>query len=388
MRLMLRCLLVVLLSGSACQTGAQSALSVHGSVVDPTGAGIPGATVRLETASGDLLTQSQSDAKGEFTFLNLPSGNYSLVVPAYSGFGSHTLALRLYSSLTGIKVTLAAQSVTLLSELRRLGVAVRPVPTAEQLGAEPGYRPSTALQRFIRNRDLTCCFPGCHHPAEYCDLDHTLAYGTSRLTHPGNLKVSLPKTSPAQNLLDRTATAGPTTNSPTAPSNGPAPPATDTPSHRAAACRSPTGTPPPPPPNRRRLDPRCHHQSAARACPYAPAPDANNTTTPSPPNDGATKPTSTPTHHPSNGAITPPARRSKAGRRGGRHHVDAGPPPLLSLADRHGVDCERGQKRADRAATRRRVLSACESVPGRSRLATTPPSPSISAAVPATGSRR
>ena len=76
----------------------------------------------------------------------------------------------------------------LLSELRRLGVAVRPVPTAERLGAEPGYRPSTALQRFLRNRDLTCCFPGCHHPAEYCDLDHTLAYATSRLTHPGNLK--------------------------------------------------------------------------------------------------------------------------------------------------------------------------------------------------------
>ena len=81
-----------------------------------------------------------------------------------------------------------AVPAALLSELRRLGVAVRPVPPAERLGAEPGYRPSTALQRFIRNRDLTCCFPGCHHPAEYCDLDHTLAYATSRLTHPGNLK--------------------------------------------------------------------------------------------------------------------------------------------------------------------------------------------------------
>jgi hypothetical protein len=103
--------MVVLLSGSVCQTGAQSALSVRGSVVDPTGAGIPGATVRLETASGDLLAQSQSDAKGEFILLNLPNGNYSLVVPAYSGFGSHTLALRLYSNLTGIKMTLAAQSV-------------------------------------------------------------------------------------------------------------------------------------------------------------------------------------------------------------------------------------------------------------------------------------
>jgi len=119
-------------------------------------------------------------------------------------------------------------------------------------------------------------------------------------------------------------TAGPTTNSPTAPSNGPAPPATDTPSHRAAGCRSPTGTPPPPPPNRRRLDPQCHHRSAARACPYAHAPDANNTTTPSPPNAAATKPTSTPTHHPSRAAAaggmkaSPPTFQSR-----GQADVDA-----------------------------------------------------------------
>ncbi len=35
------------------------------------------------------------------------------------------------------------------------------------------YRPTAALDRWIRCRDLTCRFPGCTVPAEYCDIDHT-----------------------------------------------------------------------------------------------------------------------------------------------------------------------------------------------------------------------
>ena len=40
----------------------------------------------------------------------------------------------------------------------------------------------------MRTRDLTCCFPGCDRPAEYCDVDHTIPYAARGLTHPGNLK--------------------------------------------------------------------------------------------------------------------------------------------------------------------------------------------------------
>lgn len=76
----------------------------------------------------------------------------------------------------------------LLAELRRMGVAVRPVATSEELAADAGYRPTTSQQRFVRARDMTCCFPGCDHPAEHCDIDHTIPYETSRLTHPSNLE--------------------------------------------------------------------------------------------------------------------------------------------------------------------------------------------------------
>jgi hypothetical protein len=76
----------------------------------------------------------------------------------------------------------------LVAELRRMGAILRPVPNPASLGAEPGYRPSARLERLVRSRDLTCCFPGCDHPAEYCDVDHTIPDGAGGLTHPGNLK--------------------------------------------------------------------------------------------------------------------------------------------------------------------------------------------------------
>ncbi len=76
----------------------------------------------------------------------------------------------------------------LLAELKRMGAVIQPVLNPIDLTAVPGYRPSTAQQRFVRTRDLTCCFPGCNRPAEYCDVDHTIPYGANGLTHPGNLK--------------------------------------------------------------------------------------------------------------------------------------------------------------------------------------------------------
>ncbi|WP_319452608.1 MULTISPECIES: HNH endonuclease signature motif containing protein [unclassified Mycobacterium] len=76
----------------------------------------------------------------------------------------------------------------LLAELVAMGAVVTTAPDPAQCGPEPGYRPSRRLQRLVRSRDMTCRFRGCNRAAEYCDLDHTIAYESSRLTHPGNLK--------------------------------------------------------------------------------------------------------------------------------------------------------------------------------------------------------
>jgi hypothetical protein len=63
--------------------------------------------------------------------------------------------------------------------------SLRPVPIPKDLVAEPQYRPSAALTRFVQCRDLTCSFPGCDQPAIGCDIDHSVPYPVGP-THPSN----------------------------------------------------------------------------------------------------------------------------------------------------------------------------------------------------------
>lgn len=55
------------------------------------------------------------------------------------------------------------------------------------------YQPSAALERWIRCRDLLCCFPGCDRSAWFADIDHTIPFnhinpGAGGLTVPSNNK--------------------------------------------------------------------------------------------------------------------------------------------------------------------------------------------------------
>jgi hypothetical protein len=52
---------------------------------------------------------------------------------------------------------------------------------------DPRYTPTRQTADFVRCRDLTCRFPGCDKPAQFCDVDHTVAYPVGP-THPSNLK--------------------------------------------------------------------------------------------------------------------------------------------------------------------------------------------------------
>ena len=74
----------------------------------------------------------------------------------------------------------------LLAELIGSGATVRNIHKPGP-APEPRYRPSAALEEFIRVRDLTCRFPGCEQSAEFCDIDHTIAYPAGP-THASNLK--------------------------------------------------------------------------------------------------------------------------------------------------------------------------------------------------------
>ena len=84
----------------------------------------------------------------------------------------------------------ATVAVGVLADLVRRGLAeLRPVIHPADGPPEPRYRPSAALADFIRCRDLTCRFPGCDKPADFCDIDHTVPYDAGGPTHASNLKL-------------------------------------------------------------------------------------------------------------------------------------------------------------------------------------------------------
>jgi hypothetical protein len=87
----------------------------------------------------------------------------------------------------GLMVGGGAVPAPLLAELIGGGAKLTPVHHPGDAPAESGYRPSAALERFIRCRDMTCRFPGCERPSEFCDVDHTVPWPFG-LTHPSNLK--------------------------------------------------------------------------------------------------------------------------------------------------------------------------------------------------------
>ncbi|MFL0177666.1 DUF222 domain-containing protein, partial [Mycobacterium sp. SMC-13] len=73
-----------------------------------------------------------------------------------------------------------------LADLVARGAKVRTVASAADLAEVPRYRPSAAMDEFVRVRAMTCMFPGCDQPATACDVDHTIAWPVGP-THPGNL---------------------------------------------------------------------------------------------------------------------------------------------------------------------------------------------------------
>lgn len=74
----------------------------------------------------------------------------------------------------------------LLAQLVADGATVRHL-SRPRLQPEPGYRPSAAMQAFVRMRDLTCRFPMCDVPADRCDIDHAIPWPFGP-THPSNLR--------------------------------------------------------------------------------------------------------------------------------------------------------------------------------------------------------
>ena len=102
------------LTASAAQDG--NAAPVRGTVTDPSGAVIPGATIRLTNPVSGLNRTATSDASGQFEIDNIPFNNYSVAVSA-PGFAALKQNVILRSAVgislnPVLKIEAAAATVT------------------------------------------------------------------------------------------------------------------------------------------------------------------------------------------------------------------------------------------------------------------------------------
>ncbi|MGA8108463.1 MAG: carboxypeptidase-like regulatory domain-containing protein, partial [Acidobacteriaceae bacterium] len=72
--------------GAGAQTGGNAG-SITGTVTDPSGAVVPGATVTIQNPVSQYLRTAASDAAGHFQFTNVPFNPYHMTVEA-KGFGA------------------------------------------------------------------------------------------------------------------------------------------------------------------------------------------------------------------------------------------------------------------------------------------------------------
>jgi hypothetical protein len=109
-------LLVTLGSPGLAQSISSGSGTVRGTVLDPTGAAVPGATVQISNPVSSYNRTTQTDSQGNFEFDNIPYNNYHSTAAAH-GFQTSERDLNIRSTVPvqlkiGLTVGAASTSVT------------------------------------------------------------------------------------------------------------------------------------------------------------------------------------------------------------------------------------------------------------------------------------
>ncbi|HKW63817.1 MAG TPA: carboxypeptidase-like regulatory domain-containing protein [Candidatus Acidoferrum sp.] len=116
---------------------AQKTASISGTVLDSTGAAIPGAQVSLALKDGSRLESVKSGANGEFSLIEVPAGSYLVIVEAV-GFAP----FKTEEFMVATQQVYSLRTITLSVAEQTTSVVVRPteVIAAEQIKTEEKQR--------------------------------------------------------------------------------------------------------------------------------------------------------------------------------------------------------------------------------------------------------
>src|ERR1035438_5563993 len=121
---------------AACLSGQTVSSSLQGSVLDPTNAVVPGASVTLVSSDMGTTRSATTDGSGVFRFLDLAPDTYSVTVKAtgFKGFTQNTIILAANETRDAGKFTLTlgsgTETITVTAEAASIQLACSEKATA------------------------------------------------------------------------------------------------------------------------------------------------------------------------------------------------------------------------------------------------------------------
>ncbi len=196
-RLFIRSVLIFtsLTLGAQAVVWAATTGSIDGTLKDPSGAVIPGATVTATNKAQGIQTRAATDAKGVYTFPSLPVGRYDLKAEA-PGFKTQTRNDVAVDLDAVVHIDLALEMAEKVQEVNVTEDAVQVETESTQVGQVVSSRQITGIALNGRSyTDLLALQPGIvpmstQQPDSVVMAGATVAINPSGTVNPGNQSIS------------------------------------------------------------------------------------------------------------------------------------------------------------------------------------------------------